>query len=114
MRLGDFTGIRGFPNQDIAMWETMGAIVDRTKERLGASDLAVVEFRRLMVEAVRKFRDGGPAIGLSEQRVPHVKLRSFEGIVPKSTNWQTLGVAEEELAAASDGRSNTMADGRAA
>ena len=30
MRLGDFTGIKGIPNQDIAMWETMGPIADRT------------------------------------------------------------------------------------
>ena len=40
MKLGDYTGIRGFPNQDIAMWETMGPIMDRSRERLGASDLA--------------------------------------------------------------------------
>ena len=42
MKLGDFTGIRGIPNQDIAMWETMGPIADRSRERLGASDLAIV------------------------------------------------------------------------
>jgi phthalate 4,5-dioxygenase oxygenase subunit len=98
MKLGDFTGIRGIPNQDIAMWETMGPIADRTKERLGASDLAVVEFRRIMVEAARSMRDGGPAIGTTTPRIPHAKISSFEGIVPKSTNWRTLGVAAEELA----------------
>jgi phthalate 4,5-dioxygenase len=97
MKLGDFTGIRGFPNQDIAMWESMGPIMDRSRERLGASDLAIVEFRRIMVEAARTLGAGGPAIGLGADRVPQVKLRSFEGIVPKSTDWQTLGVAEEEL-----------------
>jgi phthalate 4,5-dioxygenase oxygenase subunit len=113
MKLGDFTGIRGFPNQDIAMWETMGAIVDRTKERLGASDIAIVEFRRIMVDAARKIRDGGPAIGLSDPRIPHVKLRSFEGIVPKVTNWQMLGVAEEELAATAGGCSSAKSGERA-
>ncbi len=99
MKLGNFTGIQGFPNQDIAMWETMGPIVDRSKERLGASDIAIVEFRRIMIEAARKMRDGGPAIGMSEPRIPHVKVRSFEGIVPKATNWRTLDVSQEELAA---------------
>lgn len=98
MKLGDFTGIRGFPNQDIAMWESMGPLMDRSRERLGASDLAIVEFRRIMVEAARTLAAGGPAIGLGADRVPQVKLRSFEGIVPKSTDWQTLAVAEEELA----------------
>ncbi|MDT3683433.1 MAG: hypothetical protein RO009_00100 [Pseudorhodoplanes sp.] len=90
MKLGDFTGIRGIPNQDIAMWETMGPIADRTKEKLGASDLAVVEFRRLMVDAARQMRDSGSAIGTVEPRIPHAKIRSFEGVVPKSASWQTL------------------------
>ena len=60
MKLGDFTGIGGIPDQDIAMWETMGAIADRSQERLGASDVAMVQFRRLMVNAARRFRDGEP------------------------------------------------------
>src|SRR6185436_12607952 len=90
MKNGDFTGIRGIPMQDMSMWETMGPIADRSRERLGASDLAIVEFRRIMVEAARDMAAGKPAIGTTEPRVAHVKLRSFEGIVPKSTDWRTL------------------------
>jgi phthalate 4,5-dioxygenase len=96
MKLGDFTGIRGIPNQDIAMWETMGPIADRSKDRLGASDLAIVEFRRLMVDAARRFQAGEPAIGLTEPRTPHANLRSFEGVVAKSTNWRILGESEPD------------------
>lgn len=99
MKLGDFTGIRGIPMQDMAMWETMGPIADRSKERLGASDLAIVEFRRIMVEAARSFSCGGAAIGTGEPRVPKAKLRSYEGIVPKATDWRTLGVPAEGNAA---------------
>jgi phthalate 4,5-dioxygenase oxygenase subunit len=98
MKLGDFTGIRGIPMQDMAMWETMGPIADRSRERLGASDLAIVEFRRIMVEAARAFAGGAPAIGTTEPRVAKARLRSFEGIVPKGTDWRTLGVAPEEPA----------------
>lgn len=98
MKLGDFTGIRGIPNQDMAMWETMGPIADRTHERLGASDVAIVQFRRLMLDAVRQFQEGEPAIGTTEPRIAHVELRSFEGVVPKSVNWRTLGASAEELA----------------
>ena len=100
MKLGDFTGIRGIPMQDMAMWETMGEIADRTRERLGASDLAIVEFRRIMVEAVRRFAAGKAAIGTTKPRVAAAKLRSFEGIVTKSTDWRTLNTAAEELAQA--------------
>jgi phthalate 4,5-dioxygenase oxygenase subunit len=109
MKLGDFTGIRGIPNQDIAMWESMGAIVDRSKERLGASDLAIVEFRRLMVEAARTVRDGGPAIGTTEPRIPHVKIRSSEGVVPKSTNWRTLTVSGPPAASVAAGEGERVA-----
>jgi phthalate 4,5-dioxygenase oxygenase subunit len=109
MKLGDFTGIRGIPNQDIAMWESMGAIVDRSKERLGASDLAIVEFRRLMVEAAGKVRDGGPAIGTTEPRIPHVKIRSSEGVVPKSTNWRTLTVSGPPAASVAAGEGERVA-----
>ena len=98
MKAGDFTGIRGIPMQDMSMWETMGPIADRSLERLGASDLAIVEFRRIMVEAARDFAGGAPAIGTKGRAIAFAKLRSFEGIVPKSTDWKTLGVDEEELA----------------
>lgn len=98
MKEGDFTGIRGIPMQDMSMWETMGSIADRSLERLGASDLAIVEFRRIMVDAARECASGAPAIGTKDRRVAFAKLRSFEGIVPKSTDWKTLGVDQEELA----------------
>ena len=88
MKTGNFTGIPGIPNQDIAMWETMGPIADRTHDRLGASDLAIVEFRKLMVDAVTRFRDGSAPLGVGVQRS---QLRAFEGVVAKGTDWRMLG-----------------------
>ena len=99
MKNGSFTGIPGIPNQDIAMWESMGPIADRTSERLGASDIAVVQFRRLLLDAVRRFEDGAEPIGLAEPRIPQAKLRSYQGVVPKDANWRTLGAEAEEIAA---------------
>ena len=98
MKLGDFTGIKGIPNQDIAMWESMGPIADRTSERLGASDIAIVQFRRLMIDAARKLAADGEPIGLVEPHVPQTKLCSYQGIVPKTEDWRTLGASEEEVA----------------
>ena len=89
MKAGNFTGITGFPNQDIAMWVTMGAIADRTHDRLGASDLAIVEFRRQMLDAVRAFQNGAPAIGTGAARIP-ADVCSFQAIVPKSTDWRVF------------------------
>ena len=96
MKVGNHTGIDGIPNQDMAMWETMGSIADRSRERLGASDVAIVQFRRIMIEAARRVALGEPAIGTAPGRIPQVRLRSFEGIVPKSTSWKTLGMLRED------------------
>ncbi|MDB5770142.1 MAG: pht1 [Burkholderia sp.] len=87
MKAGNFTGITGFPNQDIAMWVTMGPIADRTYDRLGASDLAIVEFRRQMVDAVREFQQGKPAIGTGELAIPS-DVCAYQAVVPKTTDWR--------------------------
>jgi phthalate 4,5-dioxygenase oxygenase subunit len=99
MKLGDFTGIKGIPTQDMAMWESMGVIRPRSGDRLGASDVAIVQFRRQMADAARAFRQSGKVFGLEEPRVPHVRLKSFEGIVPKTTDWRSLGTEPQDLAA---------------
>jgi phthalate 4,5-dioxygenase len=99
MKAGDFTGISGIPTQDMAMWESMGPIADRSRDRLGSSDLAIVQFRRQMVAAAKKVRDGESAIGTTEPRVPHVHLASFEGVVEKTVDWRTLNVSEAERSA---------------
>jgi phthalate 4,5-dioxygenase oxygenase subunit len=102
MKLGHFSGIKGIPNQDISMWVSMGPIVDRSNDILGASDLAIVEFRRLMVDAARKVAEGGQAIGTGPDRIPPVSIASWEGVYPKSVDWRTLADASapEGLAAA--------------
>jgi phthalate 4,5-dioxygenase oxygenase subunit len=97
MEDGHFTGIPGIPNQDIAMWESMGAIADRTQERLGASDIAIVQFRRLMLSALQAFEDDGRVLGQIEPRLPQAKLRSYQGVVEKSVRWRTLGASDEEV-----------------
>ena len=95
MAEGNFTGIKGIPNQDIAMWEGMGPISDRSKERLGASDVAVAAFRRLMVDAARAMQNDGTALGTTQPHIAHATISSFEGVVPKTTNWRTLGGGSE-------------------
>jgi len=87
MKAGNFTGITGFPNQDIAMWLTMGPIADRTHERLGASDLAIVEFRKQMLQAVQAFAAGGRAIGTGDARIQKT-ICAYQAIVPKTTDWR--------------------------
>src|SRR5215216_6405606 len=97
MRRGDFTGIKGIPTQDMAMWESMGPIVDRSRDHPGSSDMAVVQFRRMMLAAAKKFQEGAPAIGTAEPRIPHISLASFEGIVAKSADWRSAATKESAV-----------------
>ncbi len=94
-----FTGIPGIPNQDIAMWVGMGPIVDRSKDVLGTSDLAVVEFRRLMVEAAQNMADRDEALGTGPDRIPQVEIASAQQIIPLEQNWRSLAVQDAEAAA---------------
>jgi phthalate 4,5-dioxygenase oxygenase subunit len=81
----------------MAMWESMGPIADRSEDHLGSSDLAVLQFRRQMVAAVKAFQKGEPALGTVEPRPRHAELASFEGMLRKGADWRSLtrrGVVE--------------------
>ena len=62
----NFTGMEDTtPIQDAAMQESMGAIVDRTKEHLSASDAAIIRMRRRLMQAAE-------ALGLEAVTPPGV------------------------------------------
>jgi phthalate 4,5-dioxygenase oxygenase subunit len=53
-----YTGIQGIPNQDAAVQESMGPIVDRSKEHLGTSDTAVIAWRKRLLKMVKQLEKG--------------------------------------------------------
>jgi phthalate 4,5-dioxygenase oxygenase subunit len=53
-RSSTMTGIHGFASQDQAIQESMSPIVDRTRERLGTSDTAIIAMRRLLLQEIRE------------------------------------------------------------
>ena len=57
-KLRTFTGIRGISEQDAAIQDSQGVIADRAREHLGPTDLAIVRFRRLMLEGARNLGAG--------------------------------------------------------
>ncbi len=97
MKEGSYTGVPGIPNQDIVVWTSMGSIVDRTSELLGASDIAIVEFRRLMIGAARAAGEGHSAIGTLDRKTAYTDIASFQGIVEKIVDWRTLGSAKDTV-----------------
>ena len=57
-RSGHATGIPGVNNQDRAIVEAMGPIVDRQNEHLGSSDVAVIAARRKLIQLAKDLADG--------------------------------------------------------
>ncbi len=57
-RYRSYSGIQGVSEQDACIQDSQGLIHDRTREILGPTDLAVMRFRRLMLEGANGLRDG--------------------------------------------------------
>ena len=53
-----YTGVRGFAEQDLMIQQSQGYIVDRTAENLAASDVAIVKFRRTLLDGAKALKDG--------------------------------------------------------
>ena len=79
-----YTGIEGGNVQDRAIQESMGAIADRTLERLGTTDRAIIHARRSLLKAVKTVQDGGEPPGVAPT---YYKLRAYETVLPKGVHW---------------------------
>jgi phenylpropionate dioxygenase-like ring-hydroxylating dioxygenase large terminal subunit len=69
----NFTGIVGVSEQDAAIQDSQGRIADRTRELLGPTDLGVVQFRRLMLDAARSIAKGEPPPGRDDPAAYRVR-----------------------------------------
>ncbi|MPZ49106.1 MAG: Rieske 2Fe-2S domain-containing protein [Dehalococcoidia bacterium] len=79
-----YTGIPGTNTQDRAVQESMGAIADRTLERLGTTDRQIINARRAFLKAIKTVEDGGDPPGVSDS---YYRLRPTTGLVPKGGSW---------------------------
>ena len=68
-----FTGITGINTQDVAVQEGMGPIVDRSEEHLGSTDRAIVQMRRLLLEATRSVEAGRRPRGVDSATYRHAR-----------------------------------------
>src|SRR3989449_11577064 len=68
------SGIRGLGVQDIAVQESMGAIVDRTQEHLGTSDAAIIASRRVLMRAAQAFEHNANPPGLEPETLQVLSL----------------------------------------
>ena len=89
-RTQTFTGILadarvGANLQDRGIQESMGPIVDRTREHLATTDRAIIATRRMLQEAARVVGDGGSPRGTGPS---YYKVRSIQRVLPVDVQWQ--------------------------
>ncbi|MPY85055.1 MAG: aromatic ring-hydroxylating dioxygenase subunit alpha, partial [Actinophytocola sp.] len=80
-RRGDtYSGIKGIAMQDASLQESMGPIVDRTKEKLVSTDSGIITARQKLLKAAESLRDEGtrpPGVDTG-----HQKVRSAAVVLP--------------------------------
>ncbi len=81
-----YTGIDGIRQQDMAVTESMGPTMDRSKEHLGTTDALIIRTRRKLIAAARALRERGVTPpGVDSPEV--YRQRSGGVILPRGVDW---------------------------
>jgi phthalate 4,5-dioxygenase oxygenase subunit len=80
-----FSGVRGIAMQDASLQESMGPIVDRTKERLVSADSGIIKARRKLVGAANALREEGTMPPGVDTR--HHRVRSVSIVLPQEKSF---------------------------
>jgi hypothetical protein len=91
----NYTGIEGTNTQDFAVQESMGPIYDRSKEHLGSADTAIIQMRRLLIQAVRDVQEGRDPIGSQGQGGT---VRPAQMYLPEDVAWSESQLKEALVA----------------
>jgi phthalate 4,5-dioxygenase oxygenase subunit len=82
-----FTGIAGIREQDAAVTTGMGAIVNRTREHLGTSDMAIVVMRRLLLKGIKELMSGTEPYAAAHPE--ELRVRSWSYVLPRTSDFAT-------------------------
>ncbi len=83
----NWSGFRGIALEDAVIGTAMKPIQDRTKEHLIASDIAVVRFRRRLMESLDRMDQGEDPVGVD---VDVGLISSIDAPAPGNAHWRTL------------------------
>jgi phthalate 4,5-dioxygenase oxygenase subunit len=89
MKQGHFTGFaRSLLEEDMVVQASMGPIVDRSKEHISSSDVAVVQTRRLLLTSLEDFEAGrlppGSALAAETVRVTN----PLDAVIDAGMHWE--------------------------
>jgi phenylpropionate dioxygenase-like ring-hydroxylating dioxygenase large terminal subunit len=93
-RTTTYTGIPGIQEQDLAVTESMGTIYNRSQERLGTTDRAIIRMRQLLISAAQDLERGIEPPGL-DSSFDYTSLRSTEKIIADGDDWRKLATPDD-------------------
>jgi len=85
-----FSGIVSINLQDSGIQESMGAIIDRTAEHLGQTDMMIIQMRRRLMKSAKQLQETGQSPAEID-RPELVELRSLEMLLPRGADWLEVG-----------------------
>jgi hypothetical protein len=83
-----FTGVRGIAEQDALAQDSQGLIAERTRENLTPTDVAIVHFRRTLLEAVRQLGNGREPE--APRRPEAYRVRAGGAVSPSSLSFEEM------------------------
>ena len=88
MKNGHWSGFPwNIPFEDFIIQSSMGPLVDRTKEQLGAADAIIVKVRKLLLDAVEDYRRGG-VIPWRSNDIDFSAIRALAVTFAKGQDWR--------------------------
>jgi phthalate 4,5-dioxygenase len=84
--LDSYTGLSSVHLEDLAITESMGALLDRSAEHLGTSDVMVIRTRRRLMAAAQALREQGETPPGAENPLLY-RTRSGSVFLPKDADW---------------------------
>jgi nitrite reductase/ring-hydroxylating ferredoxin subunit len=91
MKDGHWSGIvgRGNAYEDFAVQESMGPIVDRSREFLGSCDHVIIRARSQLLRAVNHYQDSGET-SFNGPEVKFDRIRAISFAYPKGEDWKQI------------------------
>ena len=72
----------------------MGSITDRSKERLGTSDVAIIRMRKRMLDNIDRCERGQQPIGLNPAE-RYQDIRGWQRVIRATDSWTSLEAEAE-------------------
>jgi phenylpropionate dioxygenase-like ring-hydroxylating dioxygenase large terminal subunit len=91
-----FSGITGVFAEDFSVLDSMGPIIDRTKEHLAEPDIGIVRMRRLLLKAAADLQNGIEPVMPTPQE--ERRIQAGDGVLAEGQAWQDLCPGNQPMA----------------